>query len=478
LATALATPLTPADALDVFDAAQALVVPQGEPLADAVQLWQPGELGGCTARHVFVAGLHEGALPQPIDALPFDDDALHAFAALPAFVAPQTTDHAAAWERGMIDLERVLGCAGQSVQLSYSRTDRGGRRRLPSPVVRGWGIGVGEQEKNQEPEIENQRQPATVQHSNLNSSFDARPSLLARISQSALEDYFICPRRAFYARQLKLYDVAAAPRQALGQVVHRALRELAQSNEGAMDVAATRALIERHWIRDVHVWGSRLKQAIFQQLAERAVMQQVRYESERGGTATTLGCEVRFEWALPDSDIVITGQIDRVDRDDDGLHIIDYKLGQTSPSLNLLLGEFVPPPTVDGTAWRPGDIQLPIYALAVEHGHLQDIERLPGERVASVALVYPLALYNDNGRASTTGVRRIEIIDHSDDCPACSGPRSSKTAYLCRQQLAAVLELARAAISSMRAHHWPPDPREGARTCGSCPFRPICPAPR
>jgi hypothetical protein len=209
-------------------------------------------------------------------------------------------------------------------------------------------------------------------------------------------------------------------------------------------------------------------------LAERAVEQQARYEAEQVH-ATTLGTEVRFRWQVNDV-TMITGQIDRIDRDAAGLHIIDYKLGQTSPSLNTLLAEFVAPN--GDAAWRPGDVQLPIYALAAEHGDLLGVERLLGERVASVALVYPLALYNDHGKFSTTGVRRIQIVNHDDDCSACTGPRSAKAAFLCRQQLDQVLQDVHAAIERMRRHDWPADPREGARTCNSCPFRPICPSPQ
>jgi len=484
LAGALGTPLTPTDLLDVLLAAQALIVPTGAPHADAVQVWQPGELSGCSAQHVFAVGLHEGALPQPTEPLPFADDLLAPFAVLSGFVQPQTANRAAAWERGLADLERTMGCATSTIQWSYSRTDRAGRRQLPSPIIREQGTGNREQEnkKTREQEIEGKSSLIpNVQRSNVPTFQPAvQPSVTHGVpdlqpfvaSQSALEDYFVCPRRALYARQLKLHDVAAAPRQALGQIVHGALRELVQHEQRAVDQHQAAALVARHW-NDGAAWGSRLKHDVFKQLAERAVEQQARYEADQVH-ATTLGTEVRFRWQVDDI-TMITGQIDRIDRDADGLHIIDYKLGQTSPSLNALLAEFVAPP--GDAVWRPGDVQLPIYALAAEYGDLLGVERLSGERVASVALVYPLALYNDNGKRSTTGVRRIQIVDHADDCPACTGLRSAKQAFLCRQQLDQVLRYVHGAIERMRHRDWPADPREGARTCSSCPFRPICPAP-
>jgi hypothetical protein len=489
LATALGTPLTSADLLDVLHAAQALIVPTGAPHTDAVQVWQPNELGGCMARHVFAMGLHEGALPQPMEPLPFSDELFAPFAVLPAFVQPQTGDRAAAWGRGLADLHRTTGCTTSTTQWSYSRTDRAGHRQLPSQLLKEQGISPGyhtqrvpgavpgEQKEKAQPANLETLQAARLpisQPSVQPSATQGVPGLQPLLaSQSTLEDYFVCPRRALYARQLKLHDVAAAPRQALGQIVHHALRELVEDEQRITDHTDAVALVARHW-NDGAAWGSRLKHDVFKQLAERAIEQQARYEAEHVHT-TTLGTEVRFRWQVDDS-TMITGQIDRIDRDADGLHIIDYKLGQTSPSLNTLLAEFVAPK--GEAAWRPGDVQLPIYALAAEHGDLDGVVRLAGERVASVALVYPLALYNDNAKFSTTGVRRITIVDHGDDCPACTGPRSAKVAYLCRQQLDQVLDYVHGAIDRMRAHAWPADPREGPRTCNSCPFRPICPAPQ
>lgn len=502
LGAALDDPLTLDAAVEVFTSAQALIVPEGQPHERAVAIWQLSALGGCSAQTIFVAGLHEGALPQPLQPLPLADDAAlsEAFDALPGFIPPQIHDRAAAWERAHQELRRAIGRATGTAHLSYSRSDRQGRTRLPSPVLAAAiGAQIDRHGRLHSPMIE--IAPAADQSVELalwpqpfvaDALLEIQPPLPAimppnpspfHISPTAIEDYFTCPRRCFYARSLDLYDVVSSPRQALGHVVHNALNDLLNEvGDGEIDESQARALVARHWLTDDHHWGSRLKQTVFRRLAEKAVMQLARYEHERSDRTTFLGGELRFEWAIPGTDVVVGGRIDRIDRGADGLHVIDYKLGQQSPSINELLNEFVPPRDETGAAtWRPGDIQLPVYALALEQGQVEGVQRRPDERVGSVALIYPLELFGDNGKLSVKGRREIRLVDHDEDsCPGCAMPseRSPKTGTLCRAQLDAVAERVLEAVHRMRAADWPADPREGSQTCAGCAFRPVCSDPQ
>lgn len=502
LREALGAPLSLAEAVDVFAAAQALIEATGQFRTNEVQMWSPEALGGCATRYVFAAGLHEAALPQAVPPLPFGDDQRlsAAFGALPGFVAPQINDQEAAWARGQRQLQRVIGRAQGAAHLSYSRTDRQERRRLPSPVLAdriGAQIGRhGQLEATARSSIET---VPLAEHDPAWLDLAARPLSYAgahfvpppapvpgtatgesplHVSPSAIEDYFTCPRRCYYARHLGLYDVSSSPRQALGMVVHNALNDLLLEGGAAPDAARAGMLIERYWIDDPARWGSRLKQTIFRQLAERAVVNLARYQAEQSRTIF-LGGELRFHWTLSDQTAVIHGRIDRIDRTAAGLDVVDYKLGQESPSINALLTEFIPPSDQEPD-WRPGDIQLPVYALAIERGEVEGVTLEPGERVCRVALVYPLALYSETGKLSVKGRREIEIIDHQPDCRACEAPPPSrpKVGLICRSQLDALEQRVHAAIEAMRAGDWRADPREGSRTCGDCNFRPICSEPQ
>jgi superfamily I DNA/RNA helicase len=500
LREALGAPLTLADALEVLISAQALVEREGRPHDRAVALWQPTTLGGCTAQVVFVAGLHEGALPLPVATLPLtnDDAALAAaFGALPGFVAPQLADRAAAWQRGAHDLRRAIGRGAAEVHLSYSRSDQQERRRLPSPVLAALIGGQIDRDGRlsavdeslaieTEPRGADARGARRTSPALIEPLAQPLPDLTADespfpVSPSMIEDYFTCPRRCYYARRLDLYDVSSSPRQALGMVTHSALDDLLRMPD--VDDAEQLAvrLVARHWISDDQRWGTRLKQTVFRQLAETAVAHVARAEREASAPAEFVGGELAFRWPLAGSDVIVHGRIDRIDRTAAGLHVIDYKLGQHSPSINALLHEFVEPrDPLQAARWRPGDIQLPVYALAIEQGEVDGLERLSGERVVSVALIYPLELYGDSGKASAKGRREIELIEHGAPCRACEAPGQArpKVGTLCRSQLAAVERLVRAAVAGMRAGEWPANPREGGRTCAGCVFRPICSDPQ
>lgn len=499
----LGVPLTAIEAVEVWESAQALIEPEGRSAECAVRIWQPDQLGGCAAHYVFVAGLHEGALPQPIPPLPLgDDDALSAaFGALPGFVAPQVEDRAAAWTRGTRDLARAIARGRAAAHLSYSRADRDDRRRLPSPILAAYlGIetdrhgsllsgaaaqGVATDSGGAESRGIS-RQLAAGAHgprlagtplAAMNAIADESPYV---VSPSAIEDWFACPRRCFYARRLNLYDIASSPRQALGMVVHHAVHHLAlEASVAPVSDGRALELLNEAWIADTRRWGSRLKAQVFRQLAERAVLHVARYERERSDGARFAGGELAFRWPLDGTDVVVAGRVDRIDVGADGLHVIDYKLGNYNPSINALLGEFRPPVEA-AEAWRPGDIQLPVYALALERGAIDTPVAEPGTRVRSVSLLFPLELYDDNGRLRPTARRVIEIIEHADNCAACeaSPSKQARLGFLCRRQLTAIEARVRAAVAGMRAGQWQPDPRDGARTCASCPFRPICPEPR
>jgi len=476
LRAALGMPLQGADAAAILESAQALVEPEEPRREPAVALWQPGELGGRVAANVYVAGLHEGALPRPLPALPFAEQLDDGWQALPNYVALEPDDRRAAWARGEEELQRAIGRAYGSAYLSYSRADRDQRRRLASPLLAAalgteldrhgrLALGTSSAVKIRPPAMPRIAAPALSDHVEHESPYITSPS--------ALEDYFTCPRRSFYARRLGLYDVRSSPRQALGMVVHDALDELlAGGPQAGLDPQYIAELVDRHWGNDERRWGSALRRDVFRQLAERAVANVARYESEHGA-GRFFASELPFDWSI--DDVVIRGRLDRVDRDADGLHVVDYKLGRESPSLAALLAEFVPP--ADAPGWRPGDIQLPVYALALEAGATPE---LAGERVVDVTLVYPLELYNDKGKPSVKGRRELRIIDHADGCPACQQPPARWTTHglVCRRQLEQLRERLLQAVAAMRQGEWPADPRDGAQTCAFCAFRPICPGAR
>jgi CRISPR/Cas system-associated exonuclease Cas4 (RecB family) len=295
-------------------------------------------------------------------------------------------------------------------------------------------------------------------------------------SPSALEDFLICPRRYFYARVLHLYDVISSPRQALGQVVHAALHDLKVAGEA---MVAPGELVDRHWPAGQQRFGTRLREAAFRRLAEQAVAQVAAFDAEHGA-GEYVGGEVPFRWQIMPA-VELRGTIDRIDRAADGLVVLDYKLGATSPSIAALLSTFAPPQEEATMAsWRPSDLQLPLYALAIEQSAELEAAIAPGEQVSAVGLIYPLQLYTARGKPAAAGRRMLRIVDHGPGCSACAQHEGNKRpeGVLCRDQLRRIADRARMAIEEMRAGTITPDPIEGSRTCAGCAFRAICPAPQ
>ncbi len=481
---ALGNVLGGSEAVEVLASSQGLVEPITPRLADAVRIWRPEELGGCSAATVWIAGLNEDVLPTKPAPLPWasSDSFVEAFDRLPGFVVPDAGDRAARWEAAEALLRRAVGRARQTLVLSWSRTDRDGRRRLPSPVLSPLIVDLPALTKA------GQGDPGSVRPGSVVSMLSSRPSALDDLklpvstlfttSPSAIENFLQCPRQYFYARELKLYDVASSARQALGQVVHAALRDLKTTGD---DAPAIPRLVDAHWPKRDRRFGTRLREAAFRHLAEKAVAQVVEADrtSSRAGVHF-LAAETSFSWRMA-PDVELHGTVDRVDRSPDGLIILDYKLGSHSPSIKELLAKFAPPAADDDrAAWRPSDLQLPLYALAVERGSSETLAAAGGERVAEVGLIFPLELYTAKGKLSDKGRRLIRIVDHEPGCVACSSgsSRSAAVGLVCRDQLEQIVERALVAVAGMRSGNIEPDPREGGRTCRGCPFRTICPAPR
>jgi hypothetical protein len=494
----LGVPLDDVEAVEALRATQALVEPISPRLADAVQLWQPDQISACAAPFVWLAGLHEHALPQHAAPLPWaEPEAFTDLDWLPGFVAPQRDDRAARRHKALGMLERAGAHAQDGLFLSWSRTDARGRRRLPSPVLGTYlqelHTDAGAMRTPEDPRFQtgiairpHLAAPMLAPAANAvegeqrtvptpNAERAPEPLTPFATSPTAIEDYLLCPRRYFYARVLQLYDVVASPRQALGQVVHAALQDL----KAADDSLPAEALVERHWNPVQRRFGSHLREAAFRRLAEQAVSNVAAYDAERdaGETQFVVG-EAAFRWQIAPH-VELRGKIDRVDRGPDGLIVLDYKLGADSPSINALLGMFAPPGDEHALgAWRPTDLQLPLYALAVEQGQLEGGTLAPGERVSEIGLVYPLQLRTATGKPAAGGRRMVEIVEHSGDCGACA-PRSGLAparGMLCRRQLQQIVDRALVVVAGMRAGDITPDPREGATTCNRCPFRTICPA--
>ena len=303
------------------------------------------------------------------------------------------------------------------------------------------------------------------------------PSFLERpISASRLEQMAACPYRTFFGSVLRLapQEEAEAGLPVLdpltrGSLAHEALRDLAREliDEGRSftDLSETTSHLRAQELarRAAHRWAETLGgdvAPLFVTLAAGALepflLVVLDHERTRPDPLPVAAAELRFGAASPDADDDplsfadpvlleadgitwrLTGKIDRVDRDGGRLRVVDYKFGRPRP-----YGKGKSDLVVAG-----GErLQLPVYALAAR--------RLGGEEVTSEYLFV----------SWPPGKSAPEPVACAFDAGATAAAVAS---------LAEFLALARTIIQT---GNFAPKTRsffDGASTCRSCDFAPLC----
>ena len=162
-----------------------------------------------------------------------------------------------------------------------------------------------------------------------------------RVSYTDLEAFDTCPLKFYYRKILRMPS-PPSPHQLLGQVIHIVLEKAGKSMIDGKTIGLEDLIVEfeSRW-RRIHLSDPDQKERLMQRgrelLGNFAALQ-----SKRPGKPTSL--EKSFGIEL--SNAKLTGRIDRVDKTQSGLAVIDYKTGKKDD------------------AKLKKDLQLPIYSLA------------------------------------------------------------------------------------------------------------------
>lgn len=197
------------------------------------------------------------------------------------------------------------------------------------------------------------------------------------LSHTKIRTYLFCPR-AYWFKYIE--QIPSRPSAALvfGKAIHATIRELHLSDEMTHSAAMTsfsnlwsELLLQDDPLFKDPKWPAAAYVALAQDILERYVLRQQ-------GQPAPLVVEYEFaiEQVLPDgTQHTVTGIIDRIDEEPDGLVIWDFKSGRNRPN----------PKDV------ASDLQLTIYSWAAEQSlgrrvvqciyyHLRKGERFPTER--------------------------------------------------------------------------------------------------
>ncbi len=243
-----------------------------------------------------------------------------------------------------------------------------------------------------------------------------------KTSFSALETYLQCPLKFKY-QEIEKRKAPKSKEAMLGTAVHQALHYYHGSGPHFPTLDDVLEYYRKNWVGEKVEWKGKDEERAYFEDGKKLLESYCTRNDPR--TAKILDLEARFEAPLSDSAVkethLITGKIDRVDKDDEGvIEIIDYKTAKRMPT----------------QAQVDTSLQLSIYHLGLK-------QRWPELRPKKVKL--SLYFLRHNEKLSTEGTE--EKIEET------------------KQRVLGV-------IRDIQKSDFSPTP---GPLCDWCPYRPICP---
>lgn len=233
------------------------------------------------------------------------------------------------------------------------------------------------------------------------------------ISASAYQQLVDCPYQFFAARCLKLApaDVVkeALAKQDYGNLVHRCL-EAFHSNVRGMPGPFSRKISDENRNQAVALLAE-ISLAVFHTDIEdnflhrgwlnrwqKIIPLYIDWQMEQQQYSTPIGNEIVIKQTAISDNVAIQGKIDRVDQQQNGLVILDYKTGQTRKKDEIIEGEAV---------------QLPFYLLLLMTENDPKFAKFLGPGNDHVTAFY-VDLYNNKKVSSKAIVEDQELLESVD----------------------------------------------------------------
>jgi DNA helicase-2/ATP-dependent DNA helicase PcrA len=176
--------------------------------------------------------------------------------------------------------------------------------------------------------------------------------LPSTLSYSQLETYDTCNLKYKYSYILSLPSLPSAP-LSFGSAIHETLCDFYQKAMAGQkpDKEVLLKALEENW--KPFGFSSKEHQEKYKKEGEKILGEY--FEKGYNPSSLPLALEVPFAVKISDS-LKIVGKIDRIDKTEKGIEIIDYKTGKSAPQKEV-----------------DKDLQLTLYALAISDGSLKHL---------------------------------------------------------------------------------------------------------
>ncbi len=171
------------------------------------------------------------------------------------------------------------------------------------------------------------------------------------LSASAIETYEQCPLKYRFGYIDSIPQSASKPALIFGNVIHRVLQRFHEPGKKLTEKRVLR-LFKEEWNQGKFDYTVREEK--FMEQGQELLQRYVHYIAKN--PPYVIAREERFVFAL--GDITISGAIDRIDKDENGIHVVDYKTSKTSTPAK-------------------SNLQLAIYSMYLEQSDSDEYGGLP-----------------------------------------------------------------------------------------------------
>ena len=179
---------------------------------------------------------------------------------------------------------------------------------------------------------------------------------LLKLSASSINDYESCPYKYRLKHIDKVPERKTRATMEFGIIIHNVLDEF--HSNGNQSIEEMMNLLEKYWRKDAFEYL--LREEEFKKQAVELVESYFNYNKEH--PSTVVAREKMFNFTIDDLQVVISGKIDRIDKEGDSLSVVDYKTSKNKVKAK-------------------GNLQLALYTEALKRDAVEDVKGKPGTTI-------------------------------------------------------------------------------------------------